>query len=43
MQWDVGAEIINGTSDHNLSPEGDATRAEVAVILMRFCEGLVDE
>lgn len=43
MQWAVGAEIINGTSDHTLSPEGDATRAEVAVILMRFCEGLVDE
>ena len=43
MQWAVGAEIINGTSDRTLSPEGDATRAEVAVILMRFCEGLVDE
>ena len=37
MQWAVGAGIINGTSASTLSPSGDATRAEVAVILMRYC------
>ena len=37
MQWAVGSGIING--DNNaLKPAGDATRAEVAMMLMRFIE-----
>lgn len=37
MQWAVGVGIINGDSNA-LKPAGNATRAEVAMMLMRFCE-----
>ena len=38
MQWAVGAGIINGTDDGStLTPQGDATRAQIATMLMRFC------
>lgn len=43
MQWAVGAGIINGTSNSTLSPGGNATRAQVAVILMRFCEQIAKQ
>ena len=39
MQWAVGAGIINGTGNGStLTPQGQATRAQAAVMLMRFCE-----
>ena len=39
MQWAVGAGIINGTGDGStLTPQGQATRAQAAVMLQRFCE-----
>ena len=41
MQWAVGSGIITGTSASTLSPGGNATRAQVAAILMRFCENVV--
>ena len=37
MQWAVASGIVNG-SDGKLNPQNNATRAEVAAILMRFCE-----
>ena len=37
MQWAVANGIING-SNGKLNPQDNATRAEVAAILMRFCE-----
>ncbi len=37
MQWAVGAGIINGDSGA-LKPQGNATRAEVAMMIMRFNE-----
>ena len=37
MEWAVGAGIINGT-DGKLDPAGYAIRAQVATVLMRFCE-----
>lgn len=37
MQWTVGAGIIVG-SNGRLNPSSPATRAEVATILMRFCQ-----
>lgn len=43
MQWTVGAGIISGTSDRTLSPQGNAIRAQVAVILMHFCENVVNQ
>ena len=37
MQWAVGAGIINGTGDGStLTPQGDSTRAQLAVMLYRF-------
>ncbi|WP_151076262.1 S-layer homology domain-containing protein [Flintibacter sp. KGMB00164] len=42
IQWAVGAGIITGTGDGStLSPQGQATRAQAAVMLMRFCEEYV--
>ena len=37
MQWAVANGIVNG-SNGKLNPQNNATRAEVAAILMRFCE-----
>ena len=42
MQWAVGAGIISGIGDGStLSPQGQATRAQAAVMLMQFCENYV--
>ena len=39
MQWAVGAGIITGTGNGStLTPQGNATRAQAAVMLQRFCE-----
>ena len=37
MQWAVASGIVNG-SNGKLNPQNNATRAQVAAILMRFCE-----
>ncbi len=37
MQWAVANGIVNGANG-KLNPQNNATRAEVAAILMRFCE-----
>jgi len=37
MQWAVTNGIVNG-SNGKLNPQNNATRAQVAAILMRFCE-----
>ena len=37
MQWAVENGIVNGSND-KLNPQDNATRAQVAAILMRFCE-----
>ena len=42
MQWANGAGLITGNSAATLNPLGSATRAEVAAILMRFCEDMVE-
>ena len=39
MQWAVGQGLIQG-SNGQLRPQANASRAEVATILMRFCEVL---
>ena len=44
LQWACGAGIISGTGDGStLSPGGSATRSQVAMILMRFCQEFVEE
>ena len=42
MQWANGAGLIQG-SDNNLMPRGNATRAQAAAILHRFCETVTGE
>ena len=37
MQWAIANGIVNG-SNGKLNPQNNATRAQVAAILMRFCE-----
>ena len=44
LRWAVGVEIIGGSSEGGkllLKPQGNATRAEVAAILMRFLENVM--
>ncbi len=41
MSWAVGTELINGTTATTLAPNGGAIRAQIATILMRFCENVV--
>ena len=38
LQWACGAGVITGVTDATLVPQGEATRAQVAAMLMRFCE-----
>ena len=40
MQWANAEELITGRTSTTLAPQGTATRAEVATILMRFCENI---
>ena len=42
VQWAVGEGIIGG-SDGKLLPQGSATRAQVATILMRFIENIANK
>lgn len=42
MQWANGVGLIQG-SDNNLMPKGNATRAQAAAILHRFCETVTGE
>ena len=41
LTWAVNTGIINGMGDGTLSPQGQATRAEAATMLMQFCEQVV--
>ena len=41
MQWACGAGIMGGMDDGTLMPQGKATRAEAAAMLMNFCENVV--
>jgi len=40
VQWAVGAGIIEGTDAGRLSPEGQLTRAQAAVMLRRFANAI---
>jgi hypothetical protein len=41
MKWAVAEELITGVSETSLDPSGNASRAQVATILMRFVENIV--
>ena len=38
MQWACGESLVSGIGNNLLAPRGNATRAQVATILMRYCE-----
>ena len=40
IQWACGAGVVTGKSGSKLDPKGNATRAEVAAMLMCFCENV---
>lgn len=42
VTWAVNVGLLNGKGNGILDPIGDATRAEVAQILMNFCENIVE-
>lgn len=41
MQWSNAQKLIQGDEQNCLKPQGEATRAEAAMILMRFCENIM--
>ena len=40
LSWAVAEGLLQGFEDDTLQPGGTATRAQIATILMRFCEGV---
>ena len=40
MNWSVGQGILTGVTDATLEPQGTATRAQCAAMLMRFVENV---
>lgn len=38
MSWAVGVGLIKGTTQATLDPQGSATRAQVATVIMRYAE-----
>lgn len=40
LQWANAAGVVTGKSGSKLDPKGNAVRAEVAAMLMRFCENV---
>ena len=46
MQWAVGEKLIGGTNHTDgriyLDPQGHATRAQVATILMRYIQNIIE-
>lgn len=43
MAWAVNAGVMGGMDDGTLMPQGKATRAEAATMLMNFCENMVEK
>ena len=42
MNWAVGQGVMGGYGDGTLGPQGNATRAQAAAMLQRFCEAYID-
>lgn len=43
MGWAIGNGLISGVDNNTLAPKGNATRAQVAMVLMRFCKNIADK
>lgn len=42
MSWAIRSDLINGMNHGRLEPQGNATRAQVATLLMRFCLNILE-
>lgn len=42
LAWAYAEGLLAGTSDSTMDPAGQASRAQIAVIMMRFCEQYVE-
>ncbi|MBQ7500917.1 MAG: S-layer homology domain-containing protein [Clostridia bacterium] len=40
LKWAVSKGLISGMTEDTVGPQGIATRAQVSVIVMKFCEGI---
>ena len=40
MRWAVGSGLVSGKTATTLNPADSATRAEIATIIMRYCENI---
>ena len=40
LSWAVAEGLLQGFEDDTLQPQSTATRAQIATILKRFCEGV---
>ena len=40
MSWAVGEKLMDGVTASTIEPQGKATRAQAAAILMRFMENV---
>ncbi len=43
MQWSAAVTLLQGMGDGTISPKSNATRAQVATILMRYCESVAEK
>lgn len=41
VNWSVSVGLVKGTDDNRLNPKGNATRAESATVLERFCKDIL--
>ena len=41
MSWAIGSGLLSGKDGGRLDPQGNATRAEAATILMRYCQSFL--
>ena len=42
LSWAVAEGLLQGFEDDSLRPQGNATRAQIATILMRFCQTVAE-
>lgn len=42
IAWAVGTGLLSGMGDGAIAPQGQATRAQLAAVLTRFCKAFVD-
>ena len=43
VKWSVAKELIKGVTTSTLDPSGSATRAQAAIILMRYVQNIIEE